>query len=153
MQGGLEYEADPRHAELIVEQLELGQLKGLSTPGVDWKEDDLVEATEVELNDIERKEYRMVTARMNYLAFDRSDIQFSVKEACREMAAPTKRSLDRVTRIGRYLRSHPRVVWSFPLQSEGCLVDTYTDANWAGCRRSRKSTSGGCILVGSHCVK
>ena len=28
-----------------------------------------------------------------------------------------------------------------------------TDADWAGCRRARKSTSGGCILIGSHCIK
>ena len=28
-----------------------------------------------------------------------------------------------------------------------------TDADWAGCRRARKSTSGGSISVGSHCIK
>ena len=29
----------------------------------------------------------------------------------------------------------------------------YTDSDWAGCRRTRKSTSGGAILLGNHCVK
>ena len=28
-----------------------------------------------------------------------------------------------------------------------------TDADWAGCRRARKSTSGGSISAGSHCIK
>ena len=27
------------------------------------------------------------------------------------------------------------------------------DADWAGCRRSRKSTSGGSISRGTHCIK
>ena len=32
-------------------------------------------------------------------------------------------------------------------------VDVFTDANWSGCRQARKSTSGGCIVFGSACVK
>ena len=28
-----------------------------------------------------------------------------------------------------------------------------TDVDWAGCRRSRKSTSGGSISRGDHCIK
>ena len=33
------------------------------------------------------------------------------------------------------------------------VVDVYTDVSWAGCRESRKSTSGGCILFGNGCVR
>ncbi len=29
----------------------------------------------------------------------------------------------------------------------------YTDTDWAGCPRTRKSTSGGCIMLGSHALK
>ena len=29
----------------------------------------------------------------------------------------------------------------------------YTDTDWAGCPRTRKSTSGGCVMLGSHLVK
>ena len=32
-------------------------------------------------------------------------------------------------------------------------VDGYTDSDWAGCRRTAKSTSGGLIRIGSHYVK
>ena len=28
-----------------------------------------------------------------------------------------------------------------------------TNAAWAGCRRARKSTSGGSISIGQHCIK
>ena len=29
----------------------------------------------------------------------------------------------------------------------------YSDTDWSGCPRSRKSTSGGCIMIGSHCIR
>ena len=56
-------------------------------------------------------------------------------------------------RIGRYLKNHPRLVWKFPMQSAQPEVTVRTDADWAGCRRARKSTSGGSISIGEHCIK
>ena len=32
-------------------------------------------------------------------------------------------------------------------------IDIFVDSNWAGCRRTRKSTSGGIIRCGLHVVK
>ena len=32
-------------------------------------------------------------------------------------------------------------------------LDIYTDTDWAGCPRTRKSTSGGCVMMGHHAVK
>ena len=31
-------------------------------------------------------------------------------------------------------------------------VITYSDADWAGCKATRKSTTGGCIKVGMHTI-
>ena len=56
-------------------------------------------------------------------------------------------------RIGRYLLGRPRMIWKFDLQESTSQFDTYTDANWTGCRRTRKSTSGGVIMVGTHLIK
>ena len=33
------------------------------------------------------------------------------------------------------------------------VIDIFTDANWAGCKTERKSTSGGVSMVGRCCVK
>ena len=52
----------------------------------------------------EARRCRAVTARLNYLAPDRMDIQFAVEEAARIMSAPRRSSSARVTKIGRYLR-------------------------------------------------
>ena len=32
-------------------------------------------------------------------------------------------------------------------------IEVYADMDWAGCPRTRKSTSGGCVLLGSHTIK
>ena len=32
-------------------------------------------------------------------------------------------------------------------------VSGYSDSNWAGCRRTAKSTSGGVLVRGGHCLK
>ena len=45
------------------------------------------------------------------------------------------------------------MVTRYPWQDENVVIDTYSDANWAGCDRTARSTSGGAILRGSHLVK
>ena len=32
-------------------------------------------------------------------------------------------------------------------------IDTFVDTDFAGCRATRRSTSGGCALLGDHCIK
>ena len=149
---GWEIEADPRHAELVIEQLGLEHDKGVVTPGVSGgDEDDNDEDTALIGEDVTR--FRGVIARCNYLSTDRPDCLFAVKEGCREMSSPTTGSLRRLRRIGRYLKKHPRLVWKYAMQSEQTEMTIRTDADWAGCRRSRKSTSGGTASLGGHCIK
>ena len=149
---GWEIEADPRHAELVVEQLGLVDEKGVNTPGISGtEEEDLEDDVDLEGEDITR--YRGVIARCNYMAVDRPDCVFAIKEGCREMSKPTTGSLRRLRRIGRYLKMYPRLIWKYDMQVEIEELTIRTDADWAGCRRNRKSTSGGTISRGSHCIK
>ena len=69
------------------------------------------------------------------------------------MSKPSIEGLEKITRIGKFLAGRPRVVWEFPNQEPQEVIDVYVDANWAGCRRTRKSTSGGCAMLGKHCIK
>ena len=43
---------------------------------------------EVELDTEEARRYRAIAARLNYLAVDRVDLQYAVKEAARHMSTP-----------------------------------------------------------------
>ena len=69
------------------------------------------------------------------------------------MSAPTAGDMKKFVRLGRYLVGKPRAVALYPWQAARAVQDVFTDANWAGCKASRKSTSGGAMLLGSHVVR
>ena len=79
---GWRCEADQRHGELIVKALNLQEAKSVQTPGEDeksWQEEDINREC---FNNQDASQYRAL-ARANYLALDRPDIQYAVKEICR----------------------------------------------------------------------
>ena len=84
----------PRHAELIIEQLGVGELRSAAAPGIDGI-DEVDREDDVEITGSDATRFRGVAARCNYLA-DRPDIQFPTKEICREMSKPTTGSLRRL---------------------------------------------------------
>ena len=148
---GWEYEADQRHADLIIKGSNMTEAKSAKTPGEETKKDQEDEDAE-ELNKNGGKEFRGLAARANYLSAARGDIQHAVKELCRGMAAPTRGECKKIRRLARYLIGRPRVVMHCLFQRPGQEVSGYSDSDWAGCRRTAKSTSGGAIMRGSHCL-
>ena len=152
VEGGWEYEADPRHAELLIRNLRLEAANGVRSPGEDerpWAEEENSEP----LRGTSATEYRALAARANYLAQDRADILFSAKEICRGMASPTMGHMKSLRRLVRYLIAHPRSVWMFPFQSPTSQLNMYSDSDWAGCKRTARSTSGGVAMIGAHCIR
>ena len=69
------------------------------------------------------------------------------------MAKPTVGDRRKLKRLARYLVGRPRVVAKYKWQERRRQVDGFTDSDWAGCRRTAKSTSGGVMRMGSHYVK
>ena len=147
---GLKYEADPRHAEIIVRGV-AGVGKTLSAPGTASKEfeDPGDEAT---LPERDARLFRSFAARANYLALDRPDISQATKELCRRMSAPRAADLRALARVARYLAGAGRVVYEYPWQHQPTL-SAYTDSDFAGCIATRRSTSGGAVLLGTHLLK
>ena len=78
---------------------------------------------------------------------DRADIQFAVKEICLPMANPTIGSWRQLKRLARCLKKWPRAVAKFHFQERSRVVDGCSDSNWAGCRRTARSTSGGALMI------
>ena len=97
--------------------------------------------------------YRAVTARLNFLARDRTDIQHATKEVSRCMSAPRVGDMDALMHIGKYLLRRPRATYMYKFQIEPSEFTVYSDTDWAGCRSTRKSTSGGIIMHGDHFIK
>ena len=99
--------------------------------------------------------FRALSARGNFLAQDRVDISFSSKELCREFAQPTRKSYDRLKRMGRFLIGAPRLLYDFNFADDGPAeyIEVYSDTDFAGCKESRRSTSGGVATINGHCIK
>ena len=149
---GLELEADPRHAELVIRELGLEKASISKVAGVKPTKDSN-EASNVELNRDDARRYRAVAARLNYLAPDTVDIGFSVKEAARSMAKPLSGDWEKLKRIGRYLLGRPRLVSKFGWQHNVGTVTAYSDSDWAGCQATCRSTSGGILVMGTHILR
>ena len=77
------YEADPRHAELVIQDLGLKNSKHAVTPGATGHLDvrDVDDKTNPPLWGSEATLYRAVTARLHFLAQDRADLRYATKEA------------------------------------------------------------------------
>ena len=146
---GWEYECNQRHAGIIPEEFDLKDCKPVGMPGV---EETLKRSAEDEahgaipLSPAMATQYRGLTARANYASQDRAETQFLVTENCRTMSAPNNDSWSKLKRLAKYLAGRPRAVSLFPWQSATDVVDVYFDANWAGCKTTRKSTPGGTVL-------
>ncbi len=147
----IEYECDPRQIERLVAECGLEGAKAVATPGVKATFQELHEDS-AELPGHLTTAFRGAAARGNYLAADRLDVQFACKEVCRWMSRPSLHAWKAMKRLCRYLAGAPRLVYVFEQQTVDS-TDVYTDTDWSGCPLTRKSTSGGCVMMGKHAVK
>ena len=147
---GIALEADPRHVELVLQSLGMETCKGSEVTGaaVGDSEDD-----SPELSKQEQKEFRSLAARCNFLSVDRLDIQFACKEICRRMSSPCEADWKMVKKLARFLKTHPRLVMLFEYQRPPENLSVIVDTDYAGCRRTRRSTNGGMIIHGRHLIK
>ena len=113
----------------------------------------LQEEDDVPLAAAEQSMYRAVAARINFLAQDRAELLFAAKEDSRHMSAPCKGDLGPIKRIGRFLLGRPKSVTLYAWQDVPNGITAYTDSNWAGCTRTRKSKRGAAFLHGGHLSK
>ncbi|KAL0641392.1 hypothetical protein Bca4012_102577 [Brassica carinata] len=96
------------------------------------------------------EEGKMV-GKLIYLTTTRPDICFAVNQVSQHMQAPKVHHWKMVDRILRYLSGTPgQGVWM------GCNGSTevvgYCDADWAGDRVDRRSTTGYCTFIGGNLV-
>ena len=89
--------------------------------------------------------YRRAVGKVMYVGVIRPDVQFTVKELARRLAAPTGADWLRLKRLLRYLKGTQDYVLNFTGHDDSDAVDVYAGANWAA-GPNRRSTSGGCVF-------
>jgi hypothetical protein len=102
-------------------------------------------------NPVDQTLYRSMIGSLLYLTASRPDIMFSVCMCARIQANPKKAHLRVVKRILRYLKHTPNVGLWYPKGATFDLI-SYSNSNYAGYKIDRKSTSGGCHLLGRSLV-
>jgi hypothetical protein len=90
---------------------------------------------------VDQMEYRSMIGSLLYLTATRPNIQFSVCMCARFQVLPRTSHRQAVKRIFRYLRYTPELGLWYSASSSLSLLG-FSDADFAGCRVDRKSTSG-----------
>ena len=129
---GIRYEADQRHAELLLRALSYESVKGVNTPGQNEIEREIIESESDPLPPQEASLYRACAARCKFLGIDRPDIQYAAKEISRSMSNPCYGDMKKLHRMARYLKQYPRAVYFFRHQEPPNHMNVYSDSNWAG---------------------
>ena len=105
------------------------------------------------MSEKEATEYRSLAALINYISQDRVDLGFAAKELSQRMARPEYGDEVEIKRVARYLRLYPQCAYRYKWQSAPSRVVGFTDSDWGGCVRTRRSTSGGCLFLGAHLIQ
>ena len=134
---GIELEADPRHVELVLEQLGLTKAASVTTPLIKSKGD----------------EEETIAMRIGYLSMDRLDMLRTVRELAKGLKSPTSFHWTLLKGAARYLKGVPRLVQLIPNQDSFSTIQAWSDTDHAGCVRTRKSTTGTVIQLGRSVIK
>ncbi|GJT36048.1 ribonuclease H-like domain-containing protein [Tanacetum coccineum] len=93
--------------------------------------------------------YRSLAGALQYLTFTRPDISYAVQQICLYMHDPRDPHFTALKRILRYVRGTIDHGLQLYVSSTSQLT-AYTDADWAGCPVTRRSTSGYCVFLGDN---
>ena len=146
---GWQFEGDSKHVQSLLQWYGCENAKPAATTGAK------AAPTTVDAEPLGSQahgDYRSTAGLLQYVAGDRFDIKFAVKEITRDAAAPTLESQAKIKKLIRYLVGTPRIVNTFPWQPRQDVLEAVTDADHAGCLRTRKSTSGGVVRIGAHVI-
>ncbi|WVZ75462.1 hypothetical protein U9M48_023512, partial [Paspalum notatum var. saurae] len=131
----------------ILKKFEMGDSKPMTTPMSTNMALDANENGEA----VDQKEFQGMIGSLLYLTATRPDIQFAVCLCGRYQASPRTSHHRAVKRIFRYLKFTP-VLGLWYSSGSSLSLRGFSDADHAGCRIDRKSTSGTCQLLGTSLV-
>jgi hypothetical protein len=100
---------------------------------------------------VDASDFHSLAGALQYLTFTRPDIAYAVQQVCLHMHDPREPHLAALKRILRYIRG--TLQFGLLLRPSSCSdLAVYTDADWAGCPDTRKSTSGYVVFLGDNLI-
>ena len=103
---------------------------------------------EPKLSPAEHKQYRTIVGKLMFLASERPDIQYGVKECAPGVQNPSAPDMQRAKRIWRYLMGTRD--WTMKLEpwKDVDTLQMFVDSDWATDKVNRRSTSAGIAQFG-----
>ncbi|GJY55798.1 hypothetical protein Tco_0454913 [Tanacetum coccineum] len=96
---------------------------------------------------VDQTQYRSMIGSLMYLTTSRPGLIFVVCMCARYQSKPTKKHIEAVTRVFRYLQGSINMGIWYPKDAAMALT-AYADADHAGCQDTRRSTSGSAQFLG-----
>ncbi|GKA96775.1 retrovirus-related pol polyprotein from transposon TNT 1-94 [Tanacetum coccineum] len=152
---GLQISQNPRgifinqskYANEILKKFDLHKSDPVDTP--------MVERTKLDEDlsgiPVDQTQYRSMIGSLMYLMASRPDLVFAVCMYARYQSKPTKKHLEAVKRVFRYLQGSINMGLWYPKDTAMALT-AYADADHAGCQDTRRSTSGSAQFLGDKLV-
>ncbi|GJU09964.1 putative ribonuclease H-like domain-containing protein [Tanacetum coccineum] len=96
-------------------------------------------------------QHKSMIGSLMYLTASRPDIMFAVSACSRFQVTPTTSNLEAVKKVFKYLKGQPRLGLWYPRESP-FVLEAYSDSDYAGANKDRKSTTGGCQFLGRRLI-
>jgi len=96
--------------------------------------------------------YRQMVGALQYLTMTRQDISYVVQHVSQFIGSPSDVHFEAVKRILRYLKGTLGVGLPICKSPDCSFLVAYSDADWAGCLDTRRSTTGYCIFLGPNLI-
>ncbi|CAA7033179.1 unnamed protein product [Microthlaspi erraticum] len=95
--------------------------------------------------------FRSLAGKLQYLTITRPDIQYAVNFVCQRMHLPTVSDFLLVKRILRYVKGTLHMGLHIKKDRE-MRLHAFCDSDYAGCKDTRRSTTGFCTMLGSNLI-
>nr|GEY42344.1 ribonuclease H-like domain-containing protein [Tanacetum cinerariifolium] len=93
--------------------------------------------------------YRSLAGELQYLTFTRPDFYYAIQQVCLDMHNPREPHFAALKRVLRYVQGTLDFGLHLYTSTTISLVG-YTNADWAGCPSTSRSTSGYCVFLGDN---
>ncbi|KAI0524508.1 hypothetical protein KFK09_003879 [Dendrobium nobile] len=94
--------------------------------------------------------YRHLVGALQYLTLTRPDISFVVNSLCQQMHNPMPTDFQLLQRLLRYVNA--MFTFGLPISQGTTELQSFSDADWAGDKNTRRSTSGYCTFLGNTLI-
>ena len=149
---GVMMEPDKKHVETLLKEAGMESCKSSPTPFI--TENAILEHLRDEQREFmdaeSARRHRGAVARVVCLAQDRPDLDVVACEMAKTMANPRVGDEALIKKVCRCPRGRPNFCQLYRYQNKEDVMILQSDSDWGNCRSTRRSNSGGLIMLGTH---